>query len=614
MKTVNVAGITPAVLVALALLTVPGAGADPPAGLESVSLHKQGLQNQLLVDLQSIYTKQEMDDGVYVGSEFCLACHPEKAGWRTTKHARALRRPLTQHSLVPGRGVVADHDNNGVDDFVQGLDFNAISSPFNPYKPNAPKLSVEGGVYYMTIGQLKMRVVATDGGTGDWKQRYLLEVPVASGGVGGVSAENYVSPVQYNEVRRRYVAYHPEHWYNGSNQPRFNAATTAAGLAAGNDGSYSKNCIGCHATGVRGVAQTAAGEWRFDSFIAVLFDPADPGYFDYNRDGITDLVNIGCESCHGPGAAHIIGGGDPRRIVNPDDLATTQANEVCGQCHLRVESVPGGTHAWPFDDAAGRSWHPGRGEPLEDFFTDAGVRWPDDVNSRENYQQYFDFLASEKPAFPFHPVRCSECHAVHGNTSNPHLVRDVIVDDGLRIPTRDENGSLCLACHATHGPFEEITLQQVANFEANREEIGRVVSAHTNHPFAPERTMGLSYCSGCHMPKIATSAELYDIASHSFEAIPPEKNLTYQAQGGMPDSCSVTCHSLKANLFGLGITDDIGTWNRPFDRQSARRLQRFFGPGGRWWDTSDMGSATFRSLEAAAAPGEVPEIPDSELE
>ena len=86
---------------------------------------------------------------------------------------------MTQYSLMAGKGVVADFDRNGVDDFIQGLDFNEISSVFDRYKPNAPILSVEDGTYYITIGELKMRVVSTQGGTGEWKQRYLLQGEIA---------------------------------------------------------------------------------------------------------------------------------------------------------------------------------------------------------------------------------------------------------------------------------------------------------------------------------------------------------------------------------------------------------------------------------------------------
>ncbi len=58
-------------------------------------------------------------------------CHKTYAGWHDTLHATVLIKPMTQWSLVQGQGVLADYDQNGVDDFVQGLDFNTISSPFD---------------------------------------------------------------------------------------------------------------------------------------------------------------------------------------------------------------------------------------------------------------------------------------------------------------------------------------------------------------------------------------------------------------------------------------------------------------------------------------------------
>ncbi len=603
---------TPLTLAAILVVTCTAVSSAAPP--EPSSAKASSMNALLQLELASFYTTKQLNEGVYVGSEFCLACHPNMQGWRDTRHAVALRRPDARYSLVPGQGVVADHDANGVDDFIQGLDFNAISSAFDAYKPNAPILSVEGGVYYITLGELRLRVIATQGGTGVWKQRYLVAVPVASGGINGYSAENYLSPVQFNEKTGEYVAYRPQYWYDANNQPRFNSSSNAAQLARRNPGSFTKDCIGCHTTGVQSITQTNAGEWFYEPFVATIFDRDDPAYFDYNRDGFSDLVNIGCEACHGPGSLHILGGGDPSKIVNPAELDTTQANEVCGQCHLRVESVPNGTHDWPYDDEEGRMWLPGRGEPLAALFTDASGRWPDGINSRQNHQQYFDFLASEKPDFPFHPVRCDECHDVHGDTTNRFLIRDVIEDDGVTMRTADENDTLCLACHAGFGDFADLSKEDVAEFEVNREKIGAVVAGHSRHPFYPERRMGLSRCSSCHMPKIAQSAVEYDIHSHSFEAIPPEKNLAYQNQGGMPDSCSVSCHNIRVNIFDLGIDNDLGEWTSRFDRRAARQLLRWFGPDGLWWDTGDSESATSQNLEAAALPGEVPRLTDEDLD
>src|SRR5262245_12342971 len=102
---------------------------------------------QTTAKLHAIYTADDLQKGVYVGSNFCLACHKTMSTQSATNHASFIRRPLTQWSLVAGKGVIADYDGNKVDDFIQGVDFNTISSAFDKYKPNAPKLSVENGKY-----------------------------------------------------------------------------------------------------------------------------------------------------------------------------------------------------------------------------------------------------------------------------------------------------------------------------------------------------------------------------------------------------------------------------------------------------------------------------------
>lgn len=568
--------------VSLLLLVAAGRNETTRDTAEAQPLAVQAKAAAYTQVLRQYHTMKALTEGVYVGSEFCISCHQSDHTWRETKHAQALRRPMTQYSLMPGKGVVADYDGNDVDDFQQGLDFNQISSAFDPFKPHAPVLSYAEGAYWITIGESTMPVVATQGGTGDWKQRYLVRVPVADTD-DGYSAENYISPIQYNEATDEYVLYHADAWYDDSNQPRYAPATAVSDLAAQNDRSYSKKCIGCHTTGTRDLGQNADGEWIYRAYPAVLYAEDDPGYFDYDHDGIFDLVNIGCEACHGPGSAHITSGGNPEYIVNPDKLATPAANEVCGQCHARVKSVPNGIHDWPLMDDTGEGFVPGGDKPLATFFTDASGRWPDGINSRKHHQQYLDFLESPKPGFQFHPVKCIECHDSHGQTTNEHLIRDVYVDGDVEIPTRVRDNSLCLSCHATHGDFEEISVEMVANIGDHQPEIGEIVAAHSRHPYGPTRRMGLSRCTDCHNPKIATSAVPYDITSHTFEAIPPEKTLVYQEEGGMPNACAVSCHGQKVNTFRLGYDEEINTWDSEFDRNLAGRLMRLYGPNGFWW-------------------------------
>lgn len=141
--------------------------------------------------------------------------------------------------------MIADSDGNGVDDFLQGLDFNLIRSPFDRYKPNAPVLGVHGsGAYFLRIGELIYPVTFTQAGQGgDSGQRYALRVPVAASPT-GYSESNYLAPLRY-VPGRGWQPDSPGHWYDGGDQPRFGLGTTIADLA-GHGGNYSAGCVGCH--------------------------------------------------------------------------------------------------------------------------------------------------------------------------------------------------------------------------------------------------------------------------------------------------------------------------------------------------------------------------------
>ena len=41
----------------------------------------------------------------------------------------------------------------------------------------------------------------------------------------------------------------------------------------------------------------------------------------------------GCESCHGPGAEHVAGGGDKTKIVRFSELSRKEASQRCLACH-----------------------------------------------------------------------------------------------------------------------------------------------------------------------------------------------------------------------------------------------------------------------------------------
>src|ERR1051326_321354 len=58
------------------------------------------------------------------------------------------------------------------------------------------------------------------------------------------------------------------------------------------------------------------------------------------------MATKGCESCHGPGQAHVDGGGDKTKIKNPKTLNVSEASAICLSCHNRSEhqNFEGGKH------------------------------------------------------------------------------------------------------------------------------------------------------------------------------------------------------------------------------------------------------------------------------
>ena len=530
--------------------------------------------------VQALYTPEEIRAGVYVGSDFCLACHVSKASYKETNHASFVRRPMTQHSLQPGKGVIADYDKNNVDDFIQGLDFNKIASPFDKYKPNAPVLSVDNGQYFVTIGSLKMPLWLTVAGQRNGSaQRYVVKIPVVDT-PNKLSASAYFAPLQYTPGTG-WAAYSPNNWYDATtNAPKFSAGIGAAAIVGPSN--HTSGCIGCHATGVRGLEKTGQGnEWTWEGWTAVLFDPDDPGVFDYEGDGEYELMNIGCEACHGPGAAHIIAAGNPAKIANPAKLTAVQAAEVCGRCHVTSKSVPAGTFSWPYDDAAMKNWTPldaKAGTPLKNFYVDTTALYPDGKHSSGG-RPYHDYTVSAHANFAAHTISCFECHDPHAEGEGMLIREERAAEPGLMVKTAVEDNSLCLSCHAKYGPFAELTRADIKEARTNPEtfaKVAKVVEQHTHHPYAPERIMGLSNCIHCHMSVAA---------GHSFDAISPEETLKYQEKGGMANSCAAGCHNNMVDVFKLGIKGTATTWNNPFDVKLANELKKFYGENGSWWQT-----------------------------
>lgn len=440
----------------------------------------------------------------FVGSVKCQPCHPNQfVAWSNTLH----NKPLKYFAELGSGILVNDRDGNGVNDFVDGLNFNNFSSngkvsaaglaagetkdlvdnagklyanPFNSRKPNAPILSSSGGKFFIQMGATtKYEIQRTQGGNGYWKQRYHTKI-----GNG-----YYVTPVQYNEFSKKYSAYNPGNWYSG-NTPFFSAAYASFSLISsvnakmvtqvtGNFGpagsSWENQCAGCHQTGLT-TEYKDVGNGRPEVVT---------GYIE---------LNVGCEACHGPGKTHVdnrnAGVAVSGDIVNPQKLLTSTsfangkiglylANEVCGKCHMRSEGfaqfssargkvknrveypsqlVPGsvtkavlpqvGLSLIGFFEATPGVW--GTISPKGKYGTDpiTGVSQINDFPvykaSRQHHQGWDDMEQGAHGSEKQHGSGLT-CWSCHDvhSTAKPHMIRASINGQ----PTDAHDNTLCLACH-----------------------------------------------------------------------------------------------------------------------------------------------------------------------
>lgn len=168
----------------------------------------------------------------------------------------------------------------------------------------------------------------------------------------------------------------------------------------------------------------------------------------------------GCESCHGPGSAHVEGGGDVSKIIGFKKLSRQEATTRCLSCHGEGQEQRRFAQS-PHDS------------------NDVGCL---DCHSPHHAKEAQHLLVQKQPqlcygchtfaqadfAKPFHHrveeglIQCSDCHNVHG-TATLRQVRTLPSGDFVcykchadkqgpfvyeHVPVKTEG---CTACHTPHG-------------------------------------------------------------------------------------------------------------------------------------------------------------------
>jgi DmsE family decaheme c-type cytochrome len=207
------------------------------------------------------------------------------------------------------------------------------------------------------------------------------------------------------------------------------------------------SCLTCHAAhgpaegqGVPvGAAAAKGGEaTRVGSeSCAICHEKVHPDLAESIHAGLMQGENAaGCEACHGPGSAHVAGGGDKTLISNPGGLARGRQAEFCLSCHENVEGMffyQRGEHARSgmtctscHDPLASRRQETRKTDP------ELCVTCHQDVRA--------EFLLPYHHPLDRKAVTCSSCH-------NPHSASRSF----LSLETRKE---ACFECHKEkRGPF-----------------------------------------------------------------------------------------------------------------------------------------------------------------
>lgn len=498
----------------------------------------------------------------FVGTSQCLTCHAEYATVKKTMHKLGFMAPNAPSGLQDRSEFDADDGiynmSAGLEKYTAGdatsggttvyfYDYDSTRK-FDKFKTLE---SAPTGTVYATVRVYKdttdnkykaqftnvinpldpnsgmiHEAVLTYGG-GVYKQRNITKV--------GNSL--FMIPLQFNQqgsdssadrTRKVWRDYHMDWWVSSivANVSMTFKAKPAASA------SVDVQCAPCHFNGYK-----------------LTSDATNTGY--YTAEGVADAngemhpvmgvkqeLNIGCETCHGPGSEHVAAGGNGKFIVTPANITPERSNMICGQCHSR----PQGNGTFKNDSPLSSSNKMMiAGTSRADFLANqtsrqdaaAGDFWGDKLHSKSHHQQYTDFIKTAKYRNATSLKTCASCH-------NPHGPGAAGVRHQLKAATSDN--SLCLSCHTT--------VVLASHMEAK-----------TGTPAMPATTQ----CIQCHMPKTSSSGagsnatapfvgdsttKYYtgDINSHLFD-VPMKTSISSTNTMPVPytDTCGA-CHTQKSAL------------------------------------------------------------------
>jgi DmsE family decaheme c-type cytochrome len=211
-----------------------------------------------------------------------------------------------------------------------------------------------------------------------------------------------------------------------------------------------------------------------------------------------------CEGCHGPGRAHVEGGGDATQIVNPAKLAPAAAAKTCLGCHdqQHVRDWPGSTHQRA--DLSCLSCHAIHNAEGKNAALLKSPVQSDVCFGCHKMQRIRTMMSSHMPLRES-KMQCSDCHNPHGSTTKALLVDASVNDNCIRCHMEKRGPVLfehppvrenCLNCHDPHGSLHDNLLV------ANPPRLCQSCHLGTSHPGQPRnessRFVLNKSCVNCH--------------------------------------------------------------------------------------------------------------------
>jgi len=454
----------------------------------------------------------------YTGSSACLACHDDKQHWQQTAHKLGWTAPhapgaMQDFSRHPEyfdaldsfpeatdhtggtRLELGDYDQGRGDDKFKLRAFGDARVPIETVFADVYlwKNAATGRYVISMVNRLNAQDPNSPAhlpiellyGGAVHDQRYIVSVPP-----GLANRQSWYTLLRYNMTgrdshlnrsRRVWHDYKFYLWWSAGADARYGTPDDALTAPPVNTNSVQTMCAGCHLTGWQRYQDPATGQY----LVRAVDDPAGDANID--DDPALDEINIGCESCHGPGSEHVANGDRSRFIVSPGLLSAERSSVVCGRCHDRRQGYGGPTVGYTQAvSAAGEMAPPGISRhDLITRFTDPVKKgptmpgpgredniWPDDVHSNKPHQQYSDFLKSKMYRNDRLLVTCSDCHDMHGDAPYARFVTH---------DPDDPASPLCQRCHTVD------------------------VLTHMDRKLNARMKGELTRCIDCHMPGTANT-------------------------------------------------------------------------------------------------------------